>query len=52
MYIYIEEKAEPFVQIYGVVTMMVLDGIFQNVESFLQCRMHELDPNCIYQECY
>ena len=49
---YIEGKTEAFCQIYGVVTMMVLDGIFQNVESFRQSRMHELDPNCTRNEIF
>ena len=49
---YIEGKTEAFCQINGVVTMMIIDGIFRNVESFRQSRMHELDPNCTRNEIF
>ena len=43
---YMEGKAELFYQMYRMVTTMVLDGIFSNVESFRQSRMQELSHNC------
>lgn len=49
---YLEGKAESFCQINGMVTMMVLDGIFKYVESFRQSRMQELSDNCSIQEIF
>ena len=49
---HMEEKAESFCQINGIVTMMVLDGIFKHVESFRQSRMQELSDNCSIQEIF
>ena len=49
---YLEGQTEAFCQINGVVTMRILDGIFQIIESFRKCRMHELDPNCTRDEIF
>ncbi len=47
---HVEEKKDTFCKINGTVTLMVLDGIFRNVESFRQTRMQELGQNCNTEE--